>query len=633
MSNTTAELAEFAKNLWNNYIKPNAKEEFNGTLTFYRAKVTANTHDGYLTVQQPYDTDVTVRCTAPLNDAQVGDVVTVVCFGRDIPNNQIAFLLGSNTNLENYIAEYGCTVEQTGDVINFNDPYGDLPLCSLKTNYEPIQDLSNGDPSPTNICPITGWTGINIYVSATQDLADATTYTVLWADAGYYGELNVTTGVLTRKGRVWTLDGTESWTTAGSGTTMYYYAAKTRPSHGVISNSTPYKMCSHYTPVGTSSSAQGFMVVNQSSATTRIGIRPDLTAYPSSADFKTYVAQQYANDTPIVVVYMLDESLWTTEQLSSTEIQTLLGANNIWTNTNGVTTASYIVGHNGLMSVNDKYKLDHIEKYTSEGTVTSVTIEATSPIAVNTTDPITTVGVRTISHENSGATAGTYGDSSAQTPTFGGTFKVPTITVDAKGHTTAASAHNVTIPNATATESVAGLMSATDKTKLDGIDPSTYAKYGDAISGTGTAASNTTGIGVSTTVPATTSITGVSGSTTASHVDSGSNGTAPSLGTAFSVPNVTGVGTLPTATYDSTNQKVTFSAGTLPTLGTAFSIPNVTSVGTASTWAFSSVTVPIAGTAKYVPARSSSGNITASSTVADTGHTHTVSVTGTIDTP
>ena len=42
------------------------------------------------------------------------------------------------------------------------------------------------------------------------------------------------------------------------------------------------------------------------------------------------------------------------------------------------------------------------------GTVTSVKIEATGPIAVNDNSAITTSGVRTISHSNSGVTAGTY---------------------------------------------------------------------------------------------------------------------------------------------------------------------------------------------------------------------------------
>lgn len=55
------------------------------------------------------------------------------------------------------------------------------------------------------------------------------------------------------------------------------------------------------------------------------------------------------------------------------------------------------------------------------GTVTSVTINATSPIAIDSSAAITASGTRTISHANSGVTAGTY----------------KSVTVDVKGHVTA----------------------------------------------------------------------------------------------------------------------------------------------------------------------------------------------------
>lgn len=54
------------------------------------------------------------------------------------------------------------------------------------------------------------------------------------------------------------------------------------------------------------------------------------------------------------------------------------------------------------------------------GTVTSVTLNATSPIVIDNSAAITTSGTRTLSHANSGVTAGTY----------------KSVTVDAKGHVT-----------------------------------------------------------------------------------------------------------------------------------------------------------------------------------------------------
>lgn len=80
------------------------------------------------------------------------------------------------------------------------------------------------------------------------------------------------------------------------------------------------------------------------------------------------------------------------------------------------------------------------------GTVTSIKISASSPISIDNSDAITTSGTRTISHADSGATAGSYGDSSAQTPSYGGTFKVPYLTVNSTGHVTGISEHTVKIP-------------------------------------------------------------------------------------------------------------------------------------------------------------------------------------------
>ena len=144
------------------------------------------------------------------------------------------------------------------------------------------------------------------------------------------------------------------------------------------------------------------------------------------------------------------------------------------------------------------------------GTVTSVTLKATGPISIDSSAAITTSGTRTLSHATSGATAGNYGDSANQTPSYGGTFKVPYVSVNATGHVTGISEHTVKIPvsdntNTTytltqdstdghkitltpssgspttitipdndtqysvATKTAPGLMSASDKNKLDGI--------------------------------------------------------------------------------------------------------------------------------------------------------------------
>ena len=69
------------------------------------------------------------------------------------------------------------------------------------------------------------------------------------------------------------------------------------------------------------------------------------------------------------------------------------------------------------------------------------------------------------------------------TPGFGESFTVSQINSDATGHVTAATSRTITIPNAAATSSAAGLMSAADKEKLDAFGAaSTYALKSDIAS-------------------------------------------------------------------------------------------------------------------------------------------------------
>ena len=49
----------------------------------------------------------------------------------------------------------------TGDIVNFTDGADDIPMKSVVVNIEPVQSGS-GDPSPDNVRPISGLTGANV---------------------------------------------------------------------------------------------------------------------------------------------------------------------------------------------------------------------------------------------------------------------------------------------------------------------------------------------------------------------------------------------------------------------------------------------------------------------------------------
>lgn len=123
----------------------------------------------------------------------------------------------------------------------------------------------------------------------------------------------------------------------------------------------------------------------------------------------------------------------------------------------------------GVMSADDKARLDKI-------IVANVEDHPVKWGHINVTDISGTVhDIDVYEHPTDGANT-SAGDTTAQTPGFGDTFKALSATVDNYGHTTSLAEHTVTIPSATAAASTSGtggsngLMTAQDKEKLNGIE-------------------------------------------------------------------------------------------------------------------------------------------------------------------
>lgn len=76
--------------------------------------------------------------------------------------SQIAQNTADIASLEEDIYKPYVVDSASGSIASFSDGADDIPLKSLVVNIDPVQDLSNGDPSPENICPISGWTGMEI---------------------------------------------------------------------------------------------------------------------------------------------------------------------------------------------------------------------------------------------------------------------------------------------------------------------------------------------------------------------------------------------------------------------------------------------------------------------------------------
>jgi hypothetical protein len=71
----------------------------------------------------------------------------------------------------------------SGAIASFDDGADDIPVADLAVDINPVQ-AGSGDPSPTNVRPITGWTGGEIVVNGVN----------LWNEQTELGSIDSTTG-------------------------------------------------------------------------------------------------------------------------------------------------------------------------------------------------------------------------------------------------------------------------------------------------------------------------------------------------------------------------------------------------------------------------------------------------------
>lgn len=184
------------------------------------------------------------------------------------------------------------------------------------TTFEPYE----------NICPITGFTGANIYVSPTTSVGDATTYLVSWSDSAgtvYGGTLNVLTGALTVTHGIKTISEL-SWT---------YNSQYTRFQSSIS---------------GILRTAQARTTTMKSSEYVCVDDGRTLNLVPNGAiyaagtsdsiyitDYRYTDATTFSNEQGSqTIVYPLNTQL--TYQLTATQVAFLLGTNNIWSNTGDI---------------------------------------------------------------------------------------------------------------------------------------------------------------------------------------------------------------------------------------------------------------------------------------------------------
>ena len=213
------------------------------------------------------------------------------------------------------------TETKTGNPVIVENPYGWTSLTALVADIQPKQSGS-GDPAPDNVRPITGTTEVNVTITG------GSTYNTDLGTTVYGGSLNVTTGVLTIDRLHYTMTGDSSASVASgmkfskssSPTNNIYY---TLSSGGNVTNGSgdDVVLSSHFVNQG-DTPPRCYVSSNQF----RVMLPMD-SSIQTANDMNTWVAQQYANGTPLE--YCVKLITPTTVQLTPQQISLLTGTNEL----------------------------------------------------------------------------------------------------------------------------------------------------------------------------------------------------------------------------------------------------------------------------------------------------------------
>lgn len=194
-----------------------------------------------------------------------------------------------------------------------------MPQCVI--GFEPVQ-AGSGDPSPNNIRNLSGYDGVDLYVSPTQTAADGTTYSISWPSQGtlYGGTVDLINGTLkqTHAYALYTGESAEAWKVENSNN--FYIMT---PSTWIRNTSWSTMFCNlaiSFQSVGTGTCK----ITNSGNFNINIG---SIIGIHTVAGFKEYLASH-----PLQVVCTLQSPV--TYQLTGQTIKTLAGENYIWSNAN-----------------------------------------------------------------------------------------------------------------------------------------------------------------------------------------------------------------------------------------------------------------------------------------------------------
>lgn len=199
------------------------------------------------------------------------------------------------------------------------------PLQSFEIPFSPVQSGS-GDPSPSNVRPISGWSGVTVTANGQTILAEWESV----AGVVYGGTVDLVSGVMTVNQKLLTLEGDSGWAAVGS---KFYHSMS--DADFIFSTSPQGCSCYPYEKMLENGSIE--VTVDKRAYLQCAYGYTRVWVYDTGLTLDTFKAM--LNETPLQITYPITPK---TVQLTPVEIKTIIGQNSIATNTAGTNTIKYL---------------------------------------------------------------------------------------------------------------------------------------------------------------------------------------------------------------------------------------------------------------------------------------------------
>lgn len=294
--------------------------------------------------------------------------------GSDSRASSCRLIYEDNTNYEFSFTPSGTVKKEN---ITAAKPIKSLYMYSIEGSYA---DSGNFTLTITNF-------QMEIGSSATSyEPYNGTTYPITWSDAGtvYGGYINIRcingvwSGEVVKDKAFVSFDGTESW--SAYATYSYHYQINVSPNN----KKQTLSVSSHFmgdTEMASNSPSTDNLVFSADGNRLRFKRQ----ACADLQEWKAFVADQYTNGTPIQVVYYLDiPNTYPIAPENIPNILTLLGNNNIWSDTGDITECVYQRDLN--LAFNELWDLVHSNSGTRSLSASNLTKSASIELKEETTE-------------------------------------------------------------------------------------------------------------------------------------------------------------------------------------------------------------------------------------------------------